>query len=804
MEALWQDIRFGVRMLRKSPGFTAAALVVLALGIGANSAIFSVVNAVILRPLPYRDADRLVILQEFNPQQSEEPISVSYSNFVDWRNQSQSFDQMAAIGSQDFILSGGGEPERVQAATVTDNLFESLGVAPIIGRAFSDDEEKAGGAPVALISYGLWQRRFGANPDLSGKTISLDDATFSVIGVMPSGFQIPSEHIDVWMPLVPNTPEIFLKNRAIHVFIALARLKPGVTLEQSQTEMSMIAGRIQQQYPDADPGHAIQLKSLHEVMVGTIRPSLFVLFGAVVFVLAVACANVVNLMFARAASRQKELAIRTALGAVRLRIIRQLLTESLLLAFAGGGLGLLLALWGVDWLVAGMPDYIPRSSEIGIDSQVLGFTFLVSLLTGAISGTMPAFQASRPDLNEVLKEGGRASASFARSRTRNMLVVAEIALSLVLLIGAGLMIDSFRRLQKVNPGFRADNLLTMEVSLPNSRYPNTSQVISFYKELPQKLKAIPGVEAASAVNRLPISGGDSLGELTIEGRPFPSGEAPSASYRRALPNYFQTMGIPLIYGREFDARDNGETKVVLINGEMARRYWPDKDAVGKRIKIGPPEGEPWLTIVGVVGDVKNTGLSAEPALATYEPHAQRPWSTMNLVVRTAGDPMNLASTIRDAIRATDQELPVLKVSSMEKRISASVTSERFNTLLMSIFAGVALMLAAVGVYAVMSYTVNRRTHEIGVRMALGARRRDVVRLIVGQAVILVLAGVAIGLIAAFFLTRLMSSLLFQISPTDPAIFAAVALILLGVALGASFIPVRRAMKVDPMVALRCE
>jgi putative ABC transport system permease protein len=803
MQTLWQDLRYGARMLLKKPGFTLIAIITLALGIGANTAIFSVVNAALLRPLPYEESERLVVLYETNPQQGRDEMSVSYPNFADWRAQSQSFEQLAACLYGGMILTGKDEPARLQVVAVSADFFAMLRVKPLRGRVFLPEEDKVGGAPVVLLSHALWQSRFGGDEGLIGRQIMLDRKSRTVIGVMPPNFALPpGDQTEVWMAI--GTLADQMQNRAVHRMTAIGRLKSGVTLRQAQTELATIASRIQQQYPDADPGHGVNVISGYESLTKNARPALLTLLVAVGFLLLIACANVANLLLARAETRQKEIAIRTALGATRGRIVRQLLTESLLLAVAGGAAGLLLAAWGVDALAGSLPDDFPRAKEIGVDSVILGFTGALSVLTGLIFGIIPALTRAKPALNETLKEGGRTSAAIGRGRIRGALVVTEVALSLTLLVGAGLLIKSFWRLMQADPGFQLDHLLTMNVSLIGEKYKETGQVISFFRELPARLGALPGVKAVSAVSALPISGGDSNGNLTIEGRDFPPAQTPSASFRRILPNYFSAMGIPLKQGREFDERDTGAEKVVIINEGMARRFWPDGDAIGKRIKVGPPQNEPWLTVVGVAGDVKNIGLEADAMLATYEPHAQRPWSAMNLAIRTETDPMSLSAAVRGELRAMEKDLLIRNPTTMDDRIRLSVAPRRFNMTLLAVFAALALLLAAVGVYGVMSYTATQRTHEIGVRMALGAQSGVVLKLIVGQGLKLALIGVAIGLLAAFALTRWMEDLLYGVRPTDSWTYGAVAALLLLVALFACWIPARRAAKVDPMIALRHE
>jgi putative ABC transport system permease protein len=803
MQTLSQDLRYGARMLFKKPGFTLIAIGALALGIGANTAIFSVVNAVLLRPLPYEESERLVVLYETNPQQGRDEMSVSYPNFADWRAQSQSFEQLAACLYGGMILTGKDEPAMLQGMAVSADFFAMLRVKPLRGCVFLPEEDKVGGAPVLVVSHALWQRRFGGDEGLIGRQITLDGKSRTVIGVMPPNFALPpGDQTEVWMAI--GTLADQMQNRAVHRLTAIGRLKSGVTLQQARTELATIANRIQRQNPAADPGHGVNVISGYESLTKNARPALLTLLVAVGFLLLIACANVANLLLARAETRQKEIAIRTALGATRGRIVRQLLTESLLLAVAGGAAGLLLAAWGVDALAGGLPEDFPRAKEIGIDRVMLGFTGALSVLTGLIFGIIPALTRARPALNETLKEGGRTSAAFGRGRIRGALIVSEMALSLALLVGAGLLIKSFWRLTQVDPGFQPDHLLTMNVTLIGEKYKETGEVSSFYRDLPARLGALPGVKAVSAVSVLPISGGDGNGNLTIEGREFPPAQTPSASFRRILPNYFSLMGIPLKQGREFDERDTGEEKVVIINEGMARRFWPEGDAIGKRIKVGPPQNEPWLTIVGVAGDVKNIGLEADAMLATYEPHAQRPWSAMNLAIRTETDPMSLSAAVRGELRAMEKDLLIRNPTTMDERIRLSVAPRRFNMTLLAVFAALALLLAAVGVYGVMSYTATQRTHEIGVRMALGAQSGAVLKLIIGQGLKLALIGVAIGLPAAFALTRWMEDLLFDVRPADSWTYGAVAALLLLVALFACWIPARRVAKVDPMIALRHE
>ena len=804
MDSLFQDLRFAARSLLKSPAFLIVAVSTLALGIGANTAIFSVVNGVLLRPLAFVDADRLVTLWENNPLQNRQRANVSHPNYLEWKQQSRSFEEIAAWRSMLVTLTGGDQAERVMLALVSRELFEVLRVEPVLGRTFTAEEDQPGVTPVVLISHGLWLRRFGGDPSVVGKTIGINGGESEVIGVMGPEFEFPSERVEVWSALGLLADQ--MENRAVHTLSAVARLSPGVSLEEAEAEMTTIAARIQEEFPGEDPGHSVELALLHDEIVGEMRPALLILLGAVAFLLLIACANVADLLMARAAIRQKEIAVRTALGASRWRVVRQLLTESMALALLGGAAAFATALWSLDLLVANLPPFMPRADEIVIDGRVLGFTLAVSVFTGVVFGLIPAARASKPDIAASLKEQVTSALGGSRDRTRRALAVAQMALSLLLLVGAGLMMKSFWRLQNVDPGFETDNLLTMTVSLTGSpKFTTRQDVIAYYSELQVRLNEVPGVVAASAVNALPISGGDSDGQLTIEGRPFAPGEAPGASFRRILPNYFRTAGIPVIQGREFDDRDRGEEPFVTIISEtLASLYWPAGDAVGKRIKVGPAENEPWLTIVGVAADVHNVGLESQPGFATYEPHTQRPWSTMNVLVRTAIDPLSVVSSVRGEIRAAGGDLPVYNIGTMRERISRSVSTRRFNTVLLGIFAAVALLLAAVGLYGVITYSVSHRRRELGIRIALGAERRDIIGLVVRQAAGLIATGVAIGLLASAGLTHFLARVLFAVSPLDPATFIAVSVLLSLVAAAASYVPARRATRVNPIHALRAE
>ncbi|HEX8633081.1 MAG TPA: ABC transporter permease [Pyrinomonadaceae bacterium] len=808
---LSQDLRFGLRMLLKNPGFTIVAVIALALGIGANSAIFSVVNTVLLRPLPYPDPDRLVMVWEDRTKGGFPRDTPAAGNYTDWRDQNQVFEGMAAIASLSFNLTGMGEPERIEGKRVSAGLFPLLGVEPQLGRTFLPEEDQPGANRVVVLSHGLWQRRFGSEASIIGKPLNLNGESYTVVGVMPSHFHFPAREDELWVPIAFTQQEA--ANRGRHFLQVIARTKPGVSLPQAQAEMNIIGARLQQQYPNTNTNVGVAVVPLHEHMVGDIKAALLVLLGAVGFVLLIACANVANLLLARAAVRQKEITIRVALGASRLRLIRQFLTESILLAALGGAFGLLLSVWGVGVLKTFIPQNIAQAAAITIDGKVLGFTLLVSLLTGLIFGLAPATQTSSFNLNETLKEGGRDSVAGSRgNRLRGLLVIAEVAVSLILLIGAGLLINSFLRLRNVDPGFRADNLLTMQVVLPELKYPDHARRSAFYTELINRIEALPGVKAAAVANWIPlVRQGDSIG-FSIEGRPDPApgtGQRPSVVTRVVNANYFQTMGIQLLQGRGFNQQDRVDAPAVaVINETMARRFWPGEDPIGKRITPGAvdsPDPDDWLTIVAVTKDVRQFELVADPKPQMYLSYEQAGFfAPRHLIVSTSVEPLSLAAAVRKTVWEIDKDQPVSNIRTMEDVLSESIARQRFSMLLLGIFAVVALVLAAVGIYGVMAYTVAQRTHEIGIRMALGAQRSDVLKLTVGGGLKLVLIGVALGLTVAFILTRVMSSLLFGVSATDPATFIIISLVLVSVAALASYIPARRATKIDPMVALRYE
>ncbi|MDX2044007.1 MAG: ABC transporter permease [Acidobacteriota bacterium] len=801
-DEMMQDLRLGLRMLRTQPGFTVVAVLALALGIGATTLIFSVVNAVLLRPLPLSEAERVVRIGEAHNGSEITTAQFSYANFLDLGEQTETLESIAASRFWFATLTDNGEPEQVAGTMVSANYFATLGATPLRGRTFTKEEDQPNAASVVLLSHALWQSRFGSDETIIGKTIQVSGNSTTVVGVMPPGFAFPGQS-KLWVPL--RATGSLRNNRRSHLLQVVGRLRPNATQAQAEAELEVMAARIEQQAPGVDPNLKINAVNLQANLVAPLRPALLVLLGAVGFLLLIACANVANLLLARAASREKEMAIRAALGAGRWRLARQLLIESVLLAGLGGVVGMLFAVWGTKLIAPLDPASFPRINEVAVDASVLGFALLVSLLTGILFGLAPVWQLPKQGLHATLKEGGRGSTGTARGRLRQALVVSEIALTLVLLIGAGLLINSFVKLMQVNRGFDSTNVLTVNVTLPFAKYDDDARSIAFVRQMLERVSAIPGVAAASTTTALPFSGGAAT-SFVIEGRPSVNGEKePIADIRSVAANYFRTLAIPLRAGRVFTERDNETApRVMIINEEMARRYWPNESPIGRRVTMkdwgDPLTGE----VVGVVGDVKSDGLDADLRPMIYWPFAQFPNNFNNLVVRTAGDPLSVANAVKTAVWSVDAAQPLASLRTMEDVIANSIAPRRFNLLLLGSFAALALLLASVGIYGVMAYTVSQRTHEIGIRMALGASRRSVLRLILRQGLRLTGIGIALGLLAAMLLTRLLQSLLYGVSVTDPLTFAGVAFLLAAVSLLACWIPARRATKVDPLMALRHE
>jgi len=815
------DLRFAFRQLLKNPGFTAVAVLTLALGIGANTAIFSVVDAVLLRPLAYPESDRLVWLSERGPDWSGG--SISCPNFTDWRNQQSVFEKFGVYSGSNFTLTGAGEPVRLAGAMMSSDVFAALRVQPEIGRVFGEDEDKPGGPPVAVIGHALWQNRFGGDAGIVNKTINLNGKAYTILGVMPAGFEFPNK-VDVWLPVGPLFAESSWQNRDNHPgLFGLARLKPGVTLEKARTDLDLIAVRLEQQYPESNKTRRVQIDRLLDNKVGNVRRALWILLGAVTFVLVIACANVANLLLARAAAREKEMALRAALGAGRWRITRQLLAESGLLALLGAATGLLFAKGGLRIITALAGDSMPRAAEISLDPRVLLFSGLVAALTGILFGLAPAWHASRVNLQATLKEAGRG-ATAGRAGLRQGLVIAEVALTFVLLVGAGLLLLSFHRLLQVNPGFVVDRVLTFRINPPGDTYQTDEQQILFCRALLEKLRALPGVQAASLAsqNSIPLHDGGWDMRFLVEGRAEPPPHLqPSLQFHLIAPDYFQAMGIPLLQGRDFTDQDNRERlrgassgndwgaglNSVIIDEEFAKRYWPNQNPLGQRIRIpfGEREKQPVVTIVGVVGRIKENRLSEQGGLVqAYFPMYQQPLGNMAAVVKTTSEPAALLSTVRRQVAQLDPTLPIFEISTLKEMRDHNVAPDRVNLGLIGGFAVLALVLAIIGLYGLLSFTVTQRQREIGVRMALGAQRFDVLNLVIGQGMRLILAGVVIGLFGSFALTRVLASVLFNVEPADPLTFITVTFSLCAVALLACYIPARRATKVDPMEALRCE
>ena len=802
MDSLIKDIRYGLRSLLKRPGFTAIALIALALGIGANTAIFSLVNAVILQPLPYPDPDRLVWVYG-NIRNGSSRASVSPPDFLDYRAQNKTFEQFAASGTLPLHrnLTGNGEPERLTVSGVTGNYFQTFGVVPALGRGFSLENEKTGQDQVTVLSHALWQKRFAGDPNIINKTIILDGKACEVIGVMPAGLRLP-QAADLWVPLTFDVdPD--MKQRKAHFLRPIGRLKPGVSLAQAQADTDLIAAQLEKQFPDSNTGWNLRLLSLRDQLIGNSKTPLFILFGAVGLVLLIACANVANLLLVRAAARQKEIALRTALGASRLRIMRQMITESLLLAILGGALGALLATWGVQLLVSLSEGSLPPTAKIKVDGTVLGFTLLISLLTGLVFGLAPAFRTMKLDLIDSLKDGARgAGENTLRNRTRSLLVVFESSVAVMLLIGAGLLIRSLIELQQVNPGFDSNNVLTLRVDLARKKYDTPEKAANFFQELETRIGNLPGVEAVGFVTELPLSGQLNDLPFTVEGRPPVSPDQQfDMDFRRVNQQYFRALHIPLLRGRNFTEQEVRQSdKVLVVSQQLVDTVFPNEEPLGKRL-VSAIGNEPF-EIIGVVGDIRHQSLGNPPLPAMYMPT----WQTggTNLVIRTQNDPLSLVSGVRQEVQAIDRDQPIGAIKTMKDWVTSSVAAPRYRTTLLALFAALAMILAATGIYGVMSYSVAQRTHEIGVRMALGARQVDVLKLVVGQGMLLALIGVVLGVGGALALTRVMSTLLFGVTAKDPITFAVVAVLLIAVAFIACFVPARRATKVDPLVALRYE
>jgi putative ABC transport system permease protein len=811
MDTFFKDIRYGFRSLLKRPGFTAIVIVTLALGIGASTAIFSVVNSVMLRRLPYATADRIVAIQEIN--QEGRRIQTTAANFYDWRQQNTVFEHLAAIKQTSANVALADHAERIELAQTSANFFDVFGAKPQSGRLFLPSDEQAGHEPVVVVGDVLWRRRFGGDPNLVGKQITLDGRNYTVVGIAPAGFQYP-DRTEAWLPPLRLVPELFpdmdvTQVRGMGYLTVVAMLKPGVPVEQAASEMETITARLRQQYPETNNRRFNRVVSLYDHLLGDSSRMLLLLFGAVMFVLLIACANVANLLLANAASRQKEMAIRFALGASRLRVMRQLLTESAMLALAGGALGLMLAVWGVALITKLLPPDFPRVQEIGMDWRVLGFTLVASMFTGFLFGFAPALQVSKTDVQEAMKESGRgAMGSVRRSRLRHALIVAEVALSVVLLAGAGLLFRSFLRLQAVDAGFSSHQVLTARLSPSGPAFREDTAIIDFYEKVLERLNAVPGVQHTGVINTLPLSKGPTTA-FRVEGRPaLPRDKWAPVNMRYVSADYFRAMSIPLLHGRSFTPRDDESAPlVVMVNQLVAQRDFPGENAIGKRINSGRVDGQQqpvWYEIVGVTANIRSNELREEPEPEIYFSVHQSPFRNMSVVIRSSIEADSLAGSIRQIVSEVDKSVPVSDVKTMDHIVGESVTQPRFNLFLLGLFSGIALLLSVAGIYGVTAYTVTQRTHELGIRIALGAQVSDVLRMIMGQGMAVIGIGIVIGLVAAFLLMRLMSSLLFGVSATDPFTFAGITVVLIAAGLLACYIPARRATKVDPLEALRYE
>jgi putative ABC transport system permease protein len=807
METLLKDLHYGFRVLSKNLGFTVVAIITIALGIGANTAIFSVVNAILLRPLGYNDPTRIVMAWATDGE--GRPNFVSPADYVDWREQNQVFEHMATMIQWDANLGDVEQPERIQGVFATLDFFRVLGAEPILGRGFLPEDLREGYDGVVVLGHELWQRQFSSDPNIIGKTISLSRRRRVVVGIMPPNFNLPiltaakaPVEAEIFAPMLLGGE--YIKRRDIRHLRVIARLKSEVTIKQAQAGMELISRRLEELYPATNKQTRAVILQLHDNLVGSVKPALLILVGAVGFVLLIACANVANLLLIKGATRQKELAVRIALGASRMRLTRQLLTESLLLFLIGGGIGALLAVWTTKTLVALSPGTIPRLREVTIDGRVLGFTLLLSMVTGVVFGLVPALQASKSDPNDSLKEGGRLSEGSNRNKLRQFIIVSELSLSFVLLVGAGLMIKSLLQLSKINPGFDPKNVLTMQINLPRLGYPDNRSHVIFYQRVLERIPNAPGVEAAGLVNAIPLSGWNNKQVFGIEGR---SESSKFEEMHAVSSDYFKAMHIPILKGRVFTEYDNNTSEnVVIVSDSMARRYWNGEDPIGKRIKLGTAPEEPWRKIVGVVGDVKQGGLGSESNGEYYLPYLQHRdlMLTMALVVRTSSNPLGSLPSIRREILSVDKDLPLSAVKTADQVLTDSISHPRINMLLMTIFAGIAFLLTGIGVYGVIAYSVKQRTREIGVRIALGARPRDITKLVLVQGLKLAVVGVSIGIAGAAILTRVISRLLFEVSTVDPGSFVAASVLLVSLALLGAYLPARRAQKVNPTIALRAE